>query len=77
MVYSNNEHFFLLENYFAKLFRFRTTNIIILGDLNASPPYVSSMDWASNRLKTNSKYHWLIQGKGYQIAELTYHFDIK
>ena len=43
-------------------FRFRTSDVIILGDLNASAPYVSAADWKTNRLKNNPKCHWLIQG---------------
>jgi hypothetical protein len=33
-----------------------------MGDLNASPPYVTSTDWKTNRLKNDPKCHWIIEG---------------
>ena len=38
---------------------FQTQNVIILGDFNASRPYIK--DWQGNALKNNPDYHWLIQ----------------
>ena len=31
---------------------------MILGDLNASAPYVQANDWITNRLRTDSHYKW-------------------
>uniref|UniRef100_A0A8C7ZXY5 Deoxyribonuclease I-like 1-like n=1 Tax=Oryzias sinensis TaxID=183150 RepID=A0A8C7ZXY5_9TELE len=40
--------------------KWKTDNVIILGDLNAGCTYVTMKGWRSVRLKSDPKYHWLI-----------------
>ena len=47
-----------MQKYFSLTFRLKTSNIMILGDLNASAPYVQANDWITNRLRTDSHYKW-------------------
>ena len=37
----------------------QTDNIVILGDLNASGPYLKTRDWETNRLR-GPTFQWLI-----------------
>jgi len=39
--------------------KYNEDNIIILGDLNASGPYIRTRDWETNRLR-KSEFNWLI-----------------
>jgi len=39
--------------------KYNEDNIIILGDLNASGPYIRTRDWEKNRLR-NTRFNWLI-----------------
>ncbi|KAM4572172.1 deoxyribonuclease I-like 1-like isoform 2-T2 [Fundulus diaphanus] len=40
--------------------RWKTDNVIILGDLNAGCSYVTIKGWKSVRLRNDPKFHWLI-----------------
>ena len=42
----------------APFSRLQTNNVMIMGDLNASAPYVHANDWISNRLRTSPGYKW-------------------
>ena len=42
----------------APFSRLQTHNVMIMGDLNASAPYVHANDWISNRLRTSPGYKW-------------------
>ncbi|XP_038161838.1 deoxyribonuclease I-like 1-like isoform X2 [Cyprinodon tularosa] len=40
--------------------KWKTDNVIILGDLNAGCNYVTIKGWKAVRLRNNPKFHWLI-----------------
>ncbi|KAM4663731.1 deoxyribonuclease-1-like [Discoglossus pictus] len=43
--------------------RWKTENIMLLGDLNASCGYVTLEEWKQIKLKSSSAFHWLIGDK--------------
>uniref|UniRef100_A0A3Q2W2N3 Deoxyribonuclease n=1 Tax=Haplochromis burtoni TaxID=8153 RepID=A0A3Q2W2N3_HAPBU len=40
--------------------KWKTDNVIILGDLNAGCSYITAKGWRAMRLRSDPKFHWLI-----------------
>nr|XP_024662226.1 deoxyribonuclease gamma-like [Maylandia zebra] len=40
--------------------KWKTDNVIILGDLNAGCSYITTKGWRAMRLRSDPKFHWLI-----------------
>ncbi|XP_006002582.1 deoxyribonuclease gamma-like [Latimeria chalumnae] len=54
-------------------YRWRTENIMFLGDLNAACSYVSAEDWKKIQLRKNPSFHWLIgDGEDTTVSEKTH-----
>uniref|UniRef100_A0A8D2Q8V0 Endonuclease/exonuclease/phosphatase domain-containing protein n=1 Tax=Varanus komodoensis TaxID=61221 RepID=A0A8D2Q8V0_VARKO len=43
--------------------RWKTENVMVLGDLNAAGAYIPASAWARIRLRTHHAFHWLIGDK--------------